>query len=70
VVAVGAAVLALTIRYARNTCCPRDASGPGRLRGRAPIAHGNTFVTLKCGDVSEIEAPGVGTLCNTVMAEL
>ena len=69
-VATGSAPPALTIQHTRNTCCPRDASGPGLLYGGAPISSGNTFMTLKPGDVPEIEAPGVGALHNTVMAEL
>jgi len=34
-----------------------------------PLAYGNIFMTLTSGDLPEIEAPGIGTLRNTVMAE-
>lgn len=45
----------------------RDEAPKGCVTGLCP---GNTFMTLKPGDVPEIEAPGGGTLRNTVMAEI
>jgi len=49
---------------------PRDGSVFDPLRGGSLIAYGDTFTTLKFGDVLEIEAPGVGGSRNTALAEL